>query len=74
MKVKTSISLPPELLLAVDRMSAAYNSRSAFIEAALRAYVARKQPAADNELARINQYATQLNREALDVLDYQIDL
>jgi len=49
-------------------MSAAYNSRSAFIEAALRAYLARKQPAADNELARINQYAAQLNREAMDVI------
>ncbi len=75
MKVKTSISLTPELLIAVDRMAAAYKSRSAFIETVLRAYLApAAQCPADRELERINHNATQLNREALDVLEYQIDL
>ena len=76
MKVKTSITLDKDLLKAVDALSSKYKNRSEFIEAALQSYVAqltrREQNAKDLEI--INHYADDLNREALDVLEYQVTL
>ena len=70
MKVKTSISLPADLLASIDRVDA---SRSAFVERASRAYLARipksRRDARDARI--INANARRLNREALDVLEYQ---
>ena len=70
MRVKTSITLPEELLNVIDRVDA---NRSAFIEKASRAYLARlekaKREASDAEI--INRNADRLNDEAMDVLDYQ---
>jgi len=69
-RVKTSITLPEELLKSIDR--ADFN-RSAFIERASRAYLARlekaRREAKDAEI--INRNATRLNQEAMDVLEYQ---
>jgi len=39
MKVKTSISLSEDVLVAVDRRSGRYGSRSEFIEAAIRMFL-----------------------------------
>ena len=76
MKVKTSVLLPKDLLQSVDHYSATYASRSAFIEHALRVFLA--QLAHDEQNARdldiLNQYADELNQEALDALTYQIPL
>ena len=70
MKVKTSITLPAELLRKIDR---ADSNRSALIERATRAYLARqwkwRREARDAEI--INRNADRLNVEAIDVLDYQ---
>lgn len=70
MRVKTSITLPEDLLTSIDR---ADQNRSAFIERASRAYLARlekaKREARDIEI--INAHADRLNEEAMDVLDYQ---
>ena len=70
MRVKTSITLPEELLKSIDR---ADSNRSAFIERASRAYLARlekaRREAKDAEI--INRNATRLNQEAMDVLEYQ---
>lgn len=70
MRVKTSITLPEELLKSIDR---ADSNRSAFIERASRAYLARlekaRREAKDAEI--INRNATRLNEEAMDVLEYQ---
>lgn len=70
MRVKTSITLPEDLLTSIDR---ADQNRSAFIERASRAYLARlekaKLEARDIEI--INAHADRLNEEAMDVLDYQ---
>jgi metal-responsive CopG/Arc/MetJ family transcriptional regulator len=69
-RVKTSITLPEELLKSIDR---ADSNRSAFIERASRAYLARlekaRREAKDAEI--INRNATRLNEEAMDVLEYQ---
>jgi len=76
MKVKTSITLSKELLKTVDKLSGRNKSRSEFIEAALKAYIAfivrNEQSAKDLEI--INWRADDLNEEALDVLAYQVSL
>jgi metal-responsive CopG/Arc/MetJ family transcriptional regulator len=76
MKVKTSITVDKDLLKAIDTLSGKHKNRSEFIEAALQAYIAQitrtQQNARDLEI--INQYADDLNQEALDVLDYQVAL
>ena len=76
MKVKTSITLSKELLKTVDKLSGRNKSRSEFIEAALKAYIAfivrNEQSAKDLEI--INRRADDLNEEALDVLAYQVSL
>ncbi len=70
MRVKTSITLPEELLDTIDRTDP---NRSAFIERASRAYLARlekaKREARDMQI--INANADRLNKEAMDVLEYQ---
>lgn len=73
MKGKISITLPEELLRAVDqRAKQQLTTRSGFIEAALQAFIARlirnEQNARDLEI--INRNADSLNREAHDVLEY----
>jgi hypothetical protein len=69
-RVKTSITLPEELLVSIDRVD---SNRSSFIEKASRAYLVRlekaKRDAADAEI--INRNADRLNDEAMDVLEYQ---
>jgi metal-responsive CopG/Arc/MetJ family transcriptional regulator len=69
-RVKTSITLPSDLLKSIDQ---ADSNRSAFIERAARSYLARmrkaEREAKDVEI--INANAERLNKEAADVLDYQ---
>jgi metal-responsive CopG/Arc/MetJ family transcriptional regulator len=76
MKIKTSITLSESLLAEIDRHAGRGANRSEFIETAVRGYIAalvrRKQNMRD--LAIINRRAARLNREARDVLDYQIPL
>jgi metal-responsive CopG/Arc/MetJ family transcriptional regulator len=69
-RVKTSVTLPEDLLARIDRTEA---NRSVFLERAARAYLARLEKAArdQNDLDIINAHADELNQEALDVLDYQ---
>ncbi len=70
MRVKTSITLPEDLLETIDKTDP---NRSAFIERASRAYLARlekaKREAKDIQI--INANADRLNEEAMDVLEYQ---
>jgi metal-responsive CopG/Arc/MetJ family transcriptional regulator len=73
MRVRASITLPKELLESVDKHAKRRKeTRSAFIEAALRAFI--DEPAwnvqSTQDLEIINQHADSLNREAADVLDY----
>jgi metal-responsive CopG/Arc/MetJ family transcriptional regulator len=69
-RVKTSVTLSRDLLARIDRLD---TNRSAFLERAARAYLARmgkaEREARDSEI--LNSRAERLNREALDVLDYQ---
>ena len=69
-RVKTSVTLPAELLESIDQVEP---NRSAFIERASKAYLARLEKARrdQKDLALINANAERLNQEAEDVLGYQ---
>jgi metal-responsive CopG/Arc/MetJ family transcriptional regulator len=70
MRVKTSITLPQELLGRLDRVD---RNRSALLERAAESYLkdlARKERDR-RDIAIIDKHADRLNREASDVLDYQ---
>ena len=70
MRVKTSITLPKELLGRLDRID---KNRSALLERAARAYLAQleKQVRDRKDIEIINRVAERLNREAMDTLEYQ---
>jgi metal-responsive CopG/Arc/MetJ family transcriptional regulator len=70
MRVKTSVTLPNDLLAAIDGADA---NRSAFLERAARAYLARleKSQRDEGDAQIINTHAERLNDEAEDVLGYQ---
>jgi metal-responsive CopG/Arc/MetJ family transcriptional regulator len=69
-RIKTSITLPGELLERLDQVD---TNRSALLERAALAYLARleRQRRDQRDLEIINRNADRLNREALDALDYQ---
>ncbi len=76
MNKKTSISLPETLLKEIDEMIDYSRSRSMIIEHAIRDYIERsKKPSGiQTDLELINNSAGELNREALDVLSYQVGI
>jgi metal-responsive CopG/Arc/MetJ family transcriptional regulator len=69
-RVKTSITLPEELLRRLDRID---TNRSSMLERAAVAYLARleRQARDKKDIDIINRNATRLNREARDTLGYQ---
>ena len=73
MRVKTSITLPQELLNRLDRLD---RNRSALLERAALVYLAQleKQARDRKDVEIIDQNAERLNREAIDALDYQMPL
>ena len=76
MKVKTSITLSEDLVRQIDELSGQYGNRSSLIERAIRNFLAaqakRRRDAQDTEI--LNRCADALNREAGDVLSYQVDV
>ena len=76
MKIKTSVTLSDALLSDIDRHAGKGANRSEFIETAVRGYIAALERRKKNvrDLAIINRRAARLNREARDVLDYQLPL
>ncbi len=76
MRIKTSITLPEDILQAIDKLQGRLQNRSAFIETVLREYIMqKKKKERDNtDLEILNRKSDQLNREAEDVLSYQVDL
>lgn len=76
MKVKTSISLSQDLVRQIDGLTDQYGNRSAVIERAIRHFLAaqarRKRDAQDLDI--LNRRADALNKEAEDVLSYQVDV
>ena len=70
MRVKTSITLPKELLHRLDLVD---SNRSALLERAALAYLDRlaRQERDRRDIEIINRHAERLNREAQDTLGYQ---
>lgn len=76
MKQKTSITLSPEALEAVDRIAGPDSNRSRVIERAVRELAARlrREEREAKDLEILNRIADRLNEEMEDVLAYQVDL
>ena len=76
MKIKTSITLSEEIIREIDELSSQYGNRSVLIEQAIRDFLAaeanRRRDLQDIEI--LNQRADVLNKEAEDVLSYQVDV
>jgi metal-responsive CopG/Arc/MetJ family transcriptional regulator len=76
MKVKTSITLSQEILTLIDQYVEGENNRSSFIELAVRTYLEliKRNKRDQKDLEIINRLSDKLNREAMDVLRYQVEL
>ena len=68
--MSTQVNLPDDLVARIDDLS---TDRSEFVaEAVRRALRESEQKADEHEIARINEVVDELNREAEDVLEYQV--
>jgi metal-responsive CopG/Arc/MetJ family transcriptional regulator len=76
MKEKTSITLDARLLEEMETHAGEYRSRSEFMSAAVEHFIRHldRQRSAQRDLAILNRRAVALNREAEDVLAYQVKL
>lgn len=68
--MSVTVSLPDDLAEQIDHIAA---DRTAFVTEAVRRLLRESSTATtDDEIARINEFADELNREAEDVLEYQV--
>jgi metal-responsive CopG/Arc/MetJ family transcriptional regulator len=76
MKVKTSITLSDSILEEIDNIISLNGNRSLFIEKAIIYYLEKRKKDERNkkDLEIINKTAAKLNKEAEDVLSYQVEL
>jgi metal-responsive CopG/Arc/MetJ family transcriptional regulator len=76
MRAQVSIPVSENLLKEVDEYIGYSRNRSAFIEEAIKAYLVlkRKLNRDQRDLELINSSADELNHEADDVLDYQVEI
>ncbi len=76
MKVKTSITLSEDVRKEIERILPDSTSRSTFIEKAIRNFLMqkRREQQEKKDMEIINQVAKRLNKEASDVLSYQVEL
>ena len=75
MRIKTSISLPEEKLMALDKILGPGGNRSQLIERAIDELVARLQVEAREarDLEILDSNADELNREMEEVLAFQVE-
>lgn len=76
MKVKTSITLSEDLIHSIDEKVGKQKNLSEFIEKALWDFIERQERKERDmeDLKILNKKAEKLNKEAEDVLSYQVDL
>jgi metal-responsive CopG/Arc/MetJ family transcriptional regulator len=68
--MSVQVTLPDDLAEQIDHVAA---DRTAFVTEAVRRLLRNSSKVAtDDEVARINAVAEELNREAEDVLEYQV--
>ena len=64
------VTLPDDLVARIDHLT---GDRAAFVVDAIRSFLRETETATDvDEITRINSAADELNREAEDVLEYQV--
>ena len=63
------IPLPDDLARQIDEVTA---DRSAFVTEAVKRMLRESTESARDEIERINELSEELNREAEDVLEYQV--
>jgi metal-responsive CopG/Arc/MetJ family transcriptional regulator len=75
MRVRTSVTLPKELLLKVDALAGKKHKRSEIVESALRDYVARENRKELNlrDIEIINQNADLINKQVEETLEFQAE-
>ncbi len=75
MKVKTSITLAPQTLRAIDDIADSNTSRSQIVEQAVIEFIERhrRQQREARDLEILNGSAAVLNREVEDILLYQTE-
>jgi len=75
MKVKTSITLPKDLVAQIDELAEGAANRSAFIESAVATYIEllRRSKRDRDDLRILNDHAEKLNREMREFLRYQVE-
>lgn len=68
--MSVQVSLPDELAEQIDHIA---SDRAAFVTEAVRRLLRESsESAVEDEVGRINEVAEELNREAEDVLEYQV--
>lgn len=74
MKIKTSVTISDDVLRDVDAFSGPSSNRSEFIENAIKRFIEhlRRERRNTHDLEIINRRAKKLNREASEVLKYQV--
>jgi metal-responsive CopG/Arc/MetJ family transcriptional regulator len=75
MKIKTSITLSEELIRNIEELFGRQQNKSEFIEKAVWDYIERqvKLERDKKDLVILNKKSDRLNKEAEDVLSYQVD-
>lgn len=68
--MSVQVTLPDDLAEQIDHVA---RDRTEFVTEAVRRLLRESaEPTAYDEVARINEFADELNREAEDVLEYQV--
>lgn len=75
MRVRTSVTLPKELLIEVDALAGKKFKRSEIVESALRDYVAKKNGGKLNrrDIEIINKNADLINKQVEETLEFQAE-
>ena len=75
MKVKTSVTLSPDTISAIDAIAGRDATRSRVIEQAVLEYIERhrRRTRDARDLEILNRSADELNRELEEILDYQLE-
>lgn len=73
MRVRTSVTLPKDLLIKVDALAGKKHRRSAIVESALRDYVAKENGRKLNlrDIEIINENADSINKQVEETLEFQ---
>ena len=75
MRVRTSVTLPKDLLVKIDALAGKKHQRSAIVESALRDYVAKENGGKLNtrDIEIINKNADLINKQVEEILEFQAE-